>query len=783
MHGRRPIAIVLVTVAVAVLADCGSAVATTNTHSARSSSGTADTSTGRVMARGGPAPFSGHGSIGQAYIVGAPPGTKVSLVNAHGRVVGKGTIDYLGALIIRDVTPGPGYTFRTVEHPRLTTAPFRVLSVNDTPAPSFYSSQHLQVGLNYITIRDGVKLAATVRLPPGKTLADGPFPTVIEESGYAIAAPHSLIDALFGLDGETLSDPLLPDTATAVGSVIAPLLGFATVSLQMRGTGCSGGAFDLFGLPTTYDGYDAVQIVASQPWVAHHKVGMVGISFSGISQMFVAGTRPPGLAAIAPMSLTDDLYSTGFPGGLFNTGFAASWLEQRIEDAEPAPQGGQEWAKVEIADGDQTCLANQALHAETQNLNSLLQQASHYVKSLYVQRSDSYWAKKVDVPVFVSGAFQDEQTGGQWPAILSDLSNDPHVWATIVNGTHVDSLGPGTIVRWLEFLDIFVADQVPSEPSFLTALAPLLYQELASAPTGPLPPLQYGNEPNVAAARAAFERQPRVRVLFDNGSGSAGPGAFQPVWSKDYSTWPPPGAKATSFELGPAGTLAVHVASGQVSFRPNPAARPATDLPTGNVWAALPPYQWAPVTGTDGLGFITAPLRRDLAVVGPASLNVWVKSTAPDTDLQATISEVRPDGQEMFMNTGVLRASDRALNKQASTATHPVPTYAPQTARPLPAGRFTEVRIPILPFAYVFRPGSRIRVTITAPGGDRPVWAFGTTYQTNGKVLDTVSLGGNLASALVLSVVHGLTPPDPQPACPSLRGQPCRTYVAAQNGG
>ncbi len=783
MHGRRWIAIVLVAVAVAVVADCGSAVANTdtntNTQPAPSRSRVAGTSTGRV----GAAPFSGHGSVGQAYIVGAPPGTRVALVNAHGRVVGRGTIDYLGALIIRNVNPGPGYTFRTVGHRRLSTARFRVLSVNETPPPSFYSDQHLQVGLNYITMRDGVRLAATVRLPLGKTLADGPFPTVIEESGYAIAAPHSLIDAYLGIDGETLSDPLLPDTATAVGSVIAPLLGFATVSLQMRGTGCSGGAFDLFGLPTTDDGYDAVQIVASQPWVANHKVGMVGISFSGISQMFVAGTRPPGLAAIAPMSLTDDLYSTGFPGGLFNTGFAASWLEQRIEDAEPAPQGGQEWAKVEIADGDQTCLANQALHAETQNLTSLLQQASHYVKSLYVQRSDSYWAKKVDVPVFVSGAFQDEQTGGQWPAILSDLSNDPHVWATIVNGTHADSLGPGTIVRWLEFLDIFVADKVPSEPPLLTSLAPLLYQELASAPAGPLPPLQYGNEPNVAAARAAFERQPRVRVLFDNGSGSAGPGAFQPVWSKDYPSWPPPGAKATTLELGPSGTLAPHVLSGRVSFRPNPAARPATDLPTGNAWAALPPYRWAPVTGTDGLGFITAPLKHDLAVVGPASLNVWVKSTAADTDLQATISEVRPNGQEMFMNTGVLRASDRVLDKQESTATHPVPTYAAQTARPLPAGRFTEVRIPILPFAYVFRTGSRIRVTITAPGGDRPVWAFGTTYPTNGKVVDTVSLGGNLASALVLSVVHGLTPPDPQPACPSLRGQPCRTYVAASNGG
>ena len=636
-------------------------------------------------------------------------------------------------------------------------------------------------GLNYITMRDGVKLAATVHLPPGKSLADGPFP------------PSSRSPATPSPPRTASSTPSSGSTGRRCPTRCCPIRrrpwGADRAAARIRhgqpadaGHWVLGRGVDLFGLPTTYDGYDAVQIVAAQPWVANHKVGMVGISFSGISQMFVAGTRPPGLAAIAPMSLTDDLYSTGFPGGIYN-GFAATWLEQRLQGAEPAPQGGEEYARSSSRTVTSQCLANQVLHGQTQNLNALLQQASHYVPSLYVQRSPSTWAKRVDVPVFVSGAFQDEQTGGQWPAILSDLSGDPHVWATIVNGTHVDSLGPGTIVRWLEFLDIFVADQVPKQQPLLSTLAPALYQALASAPVGSLPPLQYTAEPNVAAARAAFERQPRVRVFFDNGGGSAGPGAMQPVWSKDYSSWPPPGARATTLNLGSGGTLSARApSSGQVSFQPNPAARPTIDLPTGNVWSALPPYQWAPVSGTDGLGFITPPLKHNLVVVGPASLNLWVKSTAPDTDLQATISEVRRNGEEMFMNTGALRASDRALNKQESTATHPVPTYAASTARPLPAGKFTEVRIPILPFASAFRAGSRIRVTITAPGGDRPVWAF-ATYQTNGRVSDTIGLGGDTPSALVLSVVSGLQPPDPQPACPSLRGQPCRTYVAAANGG
>ena len=156
-----------------------------------------------------------------------------------------------------------------------------------------------------------------------------------------------------------------------------------------------------------------------------------------------------------------------------------------------------------------------------------------------------------------------------------------------------------------------------------------------------------------------------------------------------------------------------------------------------------------------------------------------LESSAASTDLQVTISEVRPDGKELFIQVGELRAADRALDAALSTVLDPVPTYLASDAKPLPAGVFTEVRIPIPPFAYAFRSGSRIRITITAPGGDRPGWAFAAPAG-GGKATDTIELG---ASSLVLGVFTGLTPPDPQPACPSLRGQPCRAYVPAGNGG
>ena len=293
------------------------------------------------------ADFQGHGSIFQAYELGATPGTPLDLVDGAGAVVGHGVADAYGSLIIRNLPAGPGYRFRTTTAPVRTTTPFSVLGTSSTPPSSLYAGQHLHAGLNYLTMRDGVTLAATVRLPLGKTMADGPFPTVIEYSGYDVAGPDNLVTALLGsLQGNkgALSDPLLPSTATAVGSVIAPLLGFATVSLQIRGTGCSGGAFDLFGLPTDYDGYDAVQIVGSQTWVAHHKVGPGGDLLLGPLAVLRGRHPSPDLAAIAPMSPTNDLYATGYPGGILNDGFAASWIAERVSDAQPAPEGGQPWA-------------------------------------------------------------------------------------------------------------------------------------------------------------------------------------------------------------------------------------------------------------------------------------------------------------------------------------------------------------------------------------------------------------------------------------------------------
>lgn len=727
------------------------------------------------------ASFEARGSVEQAYVRNATPGQQLVLADKSGTQVAAGTADDFGSLIVRDLAPGDGYTFRAVDGSTVAGSdPFAVLSIDDHPAQDFYSGQQLKEGLNYLTVRDGVQLAATVRLPQGKKLEDGPFPTVIEYSGYAVAPPGDPLKVFTNPDDK---DPLIPSSSTAVGGIIAPLLGFATVSLQMRGSGCSGGAMGLFDLPTTADGYDAVETIAAQPWVKGGKVGMVGISFSGISQWFVAGSQPPHLAAIAPFSPTDDLYSIGFPGGIYNNGFAASWLAERVSDAKPAPDGGQPWVKAMIDKGDQTCADNQKLRLQTQDVQQILKEDPTRNPTLYDPRSTSYWASKVKVPVFAVGAAQDEQTGGQWFNMISELQGDTDVFATYINGTHVDSLGPATITRWVEFLDLFVADQVPTERPAATALGSQLYRQLAGADSQPVPKARFTDAPNLEAARAEYRKDPRVRILMDNGGDPTKPGALGPMWETGFSAWPPPVAEATSWYLGPNGELVTDApAEGTVSFTPDPAARPKTSLPKGDAWAALPPYEWAPVTGGTGLGFLSRPLTNDLTVVGPASLDLTLASTATDTDLQVAVSEVRPDGQEMYVQSGWLRASARKIDEQRSTALHPVHTYAGPDRQPLTPGEATSVRIALLPIMYTFRAGSKLRITITAPGGDRPSWQFDTPA-TDGKVTNTLSLGGVAPSKLVLPVIAGVTPGDAQPLCPSLRGQPCRTYAAAGNGG
>jgi predicted acyl esterase len=183
----------------------------------------------------------------------------------------------------------------------------------------------------------------------------------------------------------------------------------------------------------------------------------------------------------------------------------------------------------------------------------------------------------------------------------------------------------------------------------------------------------------------------------------------------------------------------------------------------------------APVAPGGYLGYTTAPLTHDLVVAGPASLDLWLSSTATDTDLQATITEVRPDGQEEYVQRGWLRASHRKLDPRRTTILRPYQTNTRQDARPLVPGRPTFMRMEVFPFAQAFRAGSRIRVYIEAPTGHTGFFAF-EPFLT--PAVNTVLHDRSHPSRLVLGVLRGQVAHTPLPACDTLRNQPCRRAPA-----
>ena len=186
---------------------------------------------------------------------------------------------------------------------------------------------------------------------------------------------------------------------------------------------------------------------------------------------------------------------------------------------------------------------------------------------------------------------------------------------------------------------------------------------------------------------------------------------------------------------------------------------------------------------------MSAPLTTNTTIVGAGAVHLWVRSSTPDVDLQATVSEVRPDGNETFVQNGWIRADERKLASpassnnilhQKSTLLEPIPTMRAADVRPMPKGRFVEVVIPLYYEGHVYRAGSRIRVTISAPNGTQPVWSFGQTKPA-GAAKVSVAFSKSMPSSLILPVVPGVSVPTGLPACPSLRNEPCRPYVALTN--
>lgn len=698
-----------------------------------------------------PAPvaeFEVHGSVEQAYLVGAEPGMELTLFDAEGTAVATGTADENGTFIYRDLTAG---TYRIEAADGLSSESFEVRTPDDVPSESFYAAQDIGPGYGYLETRDGTLLAYNALLPGPPE--DGPYPTLIEYSGY---------------------DPANPD-APQPSSLIASVLGYAVVGVNMRGTGCSGGTFQFFETLQTTDGYDAVEAIAAQPWVLDNEVGMIGLSYPGISQLFVAWRRPPSLISIAPLSVISDTgRGTLRPGGILNNGFAISWSEGRRNDA---MVGGQGWSQRRLDDGDQVCIDNMLLRGQTPDILEIIDDNEFYVPAVADPVSPDTFVHNIQVPTYLAGAWQDEQTGGYFANMLDRFTGTDKERFTLVNGAHTDQFGPMVFSRWMEFIDLYVGKKIPARGGAIGVILDVLRNDIFRVDSLPLEDERYADVSTYEEALAQWESEPPVRVLFDNGAGDpTQPGAPYPGFEAAFSSWPIPEMEPTAWFFNSGGRLTETTPSAPDaadSYIYDTSLSQKTTLESGSPWEALPPYEWVYRDEGTFLAYTSDALDEDVVMAGSGSVDLYLASDASDTDIQVTLSEIRPDGVEYYVQNGWLRASRRALDEALSTDIRPVATHLFEDSIGLVNGVFNVVRVELFPFAHAFRAGSKIRIYVETPGGTRPEWQW-EVREFDGEVVNTIARSANMASKVVLPVIPDIEIPTDYPPCPALRGQPCR---------
>lgn len=559
----------------------------------------------------------------------------------------------------------------------------------------------------YLTTVDGVKLRYSVLLPQKA----GRFPVIINYSGYDPGA----IGGTAYRRGDSAMAPNLDRTLLQHG--------YAVMGVNARGTGCSEGEFDFLGPKYGEDGRDAVEFAAAQPW-SNGSVGMANWSWAGMSQIATAANRPPHLKAIAPgMVLGDPRLDSWSPGGVPAPAFIKFWrlfLHTRWEAIRHSA----------VDEHDEQCVAQIARNLVGEERNSITTVvARHPLRDAWIQtRQLRDRTHLIQVPVLSMESFQDEAVTSREGYYQETLDQD-RLWMVQTNGGH----------------DLY--ESLQFRPTLLAFFDHFLKGE-----------------------SNGFETRPHLEVWMDTVSEGHGEHPFyeaaRPGWMM-HRAQVRTDVRPVAFTIESAGRLG---RGGSASGAPDSYKYPVPgpDVDTGEVaqtWGPQP-ADWQ----AGSVAYTSAPLERDILTYGPGSADLYISSSNSEADVQVTLTEVRPDGQEVFIQRGWLRLSDRAIDAARSTPTRPVLIDTPDAIHALVPDEPVLARVELNKFAYLFRKGARVRIWIDTPS----FWGgYGFSYDPL-PATNKVWHDESHPSRLVLGELTDVNvPKDAASACNHLK-EPCR---------
>lgn len=568
----------------------------------------------------------------------------------------------------------------------------------------------------YITTSDGSRLRYSVLLPQGS----GRFPVILSINGYNA--------------GSIGGSPYLKYQSAMSVELDKKLVeaGYAVMGVNAAGTGCSSGRLEYTRPQLGIHGAQAVEFAAAQSW-SDGNVGMVNWSYGGSSQLATAQNRPPHLRAIVPGMVLTDYRDAIAPGGVpapgfltpFRVVFRAFWSEVVAQTARE--------------EGDEQCLQQIEKNlAGEENNSGMNLVVSHPLRDDYMNSFDlARHADRVQVPVLSFEAFQDQAITPRSSHYQSRL--DPKkLWQVQTNGGHDMYFAAAFQTIAIRFLDRFVKGR-----------------------------------------DNGFERDtPRTSVWME-ASGSDGDAlekrsSPKPRWVVQRDTIKPTDLTIREFRLGTGNTLTDVVSPGPADGfdAPGSGGVAVNDVAGNSFWGPLP-GDWKKTS----LAYTSQALGEGMMVYGPGSADLWVAAGAGDGDIQLTLTELRPDGQETYVQRGWLRLSNRTLDTARSTPLLPVHLEQPDQLMPLLPGQPVFARVEINKMGHYFRKGSRLRVWIDTPSQSGGLLFDTFTQQQRIYVLHNAKYD----SLVRLGTLPGVKGPESYPECGKTLMQPCRPDPLSSN--
>jgi len=481
------------------------------------------------------------------------------------------------------------------------------------------------------------------------------------------------------------------------------------------------------------DGYDTVEWAAALPY-CNGKVGMMGASYVGATQMLAAIAQPPHLAATAP-NMTASNYHDGwtYQSGAFEQWFDENWTSQLAQNT-----------LTRLIDRNTNALVGVPalplinypvfnfgqLPSEAQ-LTTLL--APYFLDWLAHPDYDEYWKQwsieehfsKISVPMLQVGAWYDIFNAGTLRNYLGAKKYGATEAARTQQHLLIEIGGHSGFGRRIGDVDFGPHATENEYTSVILDWYDFLFKGIQN---------QFATDKPVK--------------LFVMGANEY----------RQEDDWPPPQARNTKYFLHSGGKANSLRGDGSLSTSAPKSEtadafvyNPSNPAPTmggplccdADHMEPGPRDQRSVENRDDVLVYSTGPLQHDMEVTGPVTADLFVKSSAVDTDFTAKLVDVAPDGFAQDLTEGILRMRYRA---------------SPEHPELMNPGQIYEITLDLWATSNVFLRGHSLRLEISSSNFPR----FDRNLNTGEEIrsgrnfvsaTNTVLHDAQHASALVLPVM------------------------------